>query len=361
MRKIARHSWSGLLLALLLFTACGSQEKESGPEGHFDEFQNILNIYNWEDYLLPELIKEFEAQEGIQVNLHTYLDEDDILAALQSGLTDADLVVVSDNIVEALHRAKLVHPLDRTLLPHLRHVTSHPFYFTLPGDTLVTVPYLLGTVGVLVNRKYVPDNENSWDVLWDPAHAGRIGMLGNSLDVIDAGCKALGFSISTEDPQQLDMVRDSLLAQRPLLAGYFDAVAIMEKMVDEELHAAQLYSGDAMVAMQDNPDLRYFVPREGTTLWVDCFVVPVRAAHAEAAMRFINFMHQPEVMARNARYLRYQPVNTAAIKLLPESMRNAPELFPPRQVLERCETFRPINAEAMRQRLAIWSALRDMD
>lgn len=349
------------MLVLLLLTLAGCSEGESNSEKLPQEESNVLHFYNWEEYVLPELLQEFEEREGIKVILHSYLDEDDILAALQSGLTNADLVVVSDNIVEELYRGRLLHPLNRERIPNLRFVAPHPFYYRLPGDVLVTVPYLMGTVGVLVNRNHVPDSADSWQVLWDHQYSGRMAMLDNSLDVLDAGCNVLGYSINTESPRELEHVREKLMAQRSLLTGYFDTVTLMGQMVEGRLYATQMYNGDAVVAMQDNPDLRFFIPREGTSVWVDCLVVPLRAAHAEAAMRFINFLHEPEVMARNAAYLGYQPVNTAAIELMPLELKNSPILFPPRSVMQRCESFQPIKAEAMHQRLSIWAQLRSSD
>lgn len=348
---------SSLLLMILGLAGCSTDEnlRNDGPAA---PEAAILNLYNWEGYILPELLAEFEQREGITVNLHTYQDEDDILAALQSGLPDADIVVVSDNIVQELHKARLLHSMDPDHIPNLQYSREHPFFFSIRGDELVTVPYLLGTVGILVNTSYVPEKMDSWNILWTPAYKGRIAMLDNSLDAFNAGCKVLEYSINTEIPDELAEIHNKLLEQRPLLAGYFDPVTLVDMMQSGELWAVQIYSGDAMAAIEQNPSLRYFVPREGSSIWIDCFVIPSRAEHLNAAERFINFMHDPEIMARNAAFLWYQPVNARAIPLLPEELRAAPEVFPPASVLERCEPIKPINAEAMRKRLSTWAELR---
>lgn len=345
------------LASLCALAACAREEKRDEiSESQTDPDE--LNLYNWEDYLLPELLEEFERTQGIRVNLHEYKDEDDILAALQSGLTEADLVVVSGNIVRELNQARLLRTLDPVKIPNLAHVRAHPNNFGGQGGELLAVPYLLGTVGVLVNTEHVPRTRQSWNVLWDPAYKGRIAMLDNSLDVLDAGFKSLLFSINTDDPAKVAAVRTRLLAQRPLLAGYFDPVTLVEKAVSGELWAVQLYSGDARTAMAKNPALRYFVPEEGSTLWIDCFVVPRYAPHPDAAMRFINFMHDPANMARNAEHLWYQPVNAPALGLLSEAMRSSPEVFLPKDVLQRCETTATISPAAMQARLSIWAELQ---
>lgn len=354
-----RHiRWSfAILLAALFLAACSRGREEDSPDASESE-STSLNFYNWEDYILPELITEFEKSTGIKVNLHTYKDEDDILAALQSGLSGVDLVVVSDNIVLELQQAKLLHELDPARIPNLVNAKAHPYFFAPHGDDVVAVPYMLGTGGIIVNTEHVPDDANSWDVLWNPAYKGRIAMLDNSMDVINAGFKSMGYSINTEDPTQIEAMRDKLLAQRPLLAGYYDPVTMISKMASGELWAAQLYNGDAMTAVESNPALRYFVPVEGASIWVDCLVVPRDAPHPDAAQRFINYLHDPSVMARNAEFLWYQPVNLPAIDLLPAEIRNAPEVFPTREVLSRCEHVEPISPESMRERLSAWAELQ---
>lgn len=345
------------LLPLLALAACsGGEERPGGASA--PSAAGELQFYNWEDYVLPELLDEFERESGTRVRLHAYRDEDDILAALQAGLNDADLVVVSSNIVRELQQARLLRRLDPALMPNLRHARAHPRFNVVPGDGLVAVPYMVGTLGVVVNRRHVPDERHGWDVLWDPAYAGHIAMLDNSLDAIDAGFRSLGYSINSENPAEAAAVREHLLTQQPLLLGYISPVSMSAKLISGELWAAQLYNGDALAAEESNQDLRYYVPAEGSTLWVDCLVVPAMAPHPEAAMRLIDFLHRPEIMARNATYVRYQPVNEPALALLPRELRDSPVIFPPREVLERCEMPQPIRTEAMRERLAIWAELQ---
>ncbi|MGE4293086.1 MAG: PotD/PotF family extracellular solute-binding protein [Desulfovibrio sp.] len=351
-----------VLLALFSLAACSGEDDArpvpSSGASVSAATSTTLNFYNWEEYILPELIQEFETATGIHVNLRTYRDEDDILAAVQSGQRNVDLMVVSDSVVLELQRARLLRELDSALIPNLSYARAHPSYFKSPGDELLSVPYMAGWSGVIVNTRHVTEKEATWNVLWNPAYQGRIAMLDNSLEVLGAGFKALGYGLNSEDPAEMRTVRAKLLAQQPLLAGYLNAVAIIDGMVSGELWAAQLYNGDAFEAMQENPALRFFIPVEGAAFWIDCLVVPRSAPHPDAAMRFINFLQTPSVMARNARFLCYQPVNLPALDLLPEDFRNAPEVFPPRDALARCERNAILSPEAMRERLAVWAQLQ---
>lgn len=142
----------------------------------------------------------------------------------------------------------------------------------------------MGSTGMLINKKYIKDNVDSWQVLWDARYADKIAMLDDPFDVIAVACKLLGHSINTEKPDELLQARQLLLRQKPLLRGYLDVTTIQTLMLKEELWAAHIYSGEGLAAAAGNKQLAYITPREGASIWTDYFIIPRDARHKQEAL-----------------------------------------------------------------------------
>ncbi len=218
-------------------------------------------------------------------------------------------------------------------------------------------PYLEGYTGVVVNTRHVDQSPDSWSVLWDPSLAGQVAMLNNPFEVIGAASLLVGYPLNPE-PEHLGEVRDALLEQRPLLVGYLHDTEILNKMASGELWAAQSYSNDALMAMEENPDLVFGFPLEGCAAWVDVFVVPVLARNADAAHAFINFVHTPEIMAGIASELWSATPNLSAREFIDPEVLESPVVHPPRSVRERCTYFGDFgSSESVSSRMKLWAEL----
>ncbi|MBW2646069.1 MAG: spermidine/putrescine ABC transporter substrate-binding protein [Deltaproteobacteria bacterium] len=362
MKKIYR---SGLIffVSTLLIVGC-SQEPDKAETQQTPVVKKMkgrtLNLYNWEEYIGSKTLENFEKETGIHVNEITFEDEEDMLGAVQSDLAAFDLVVSSDDLVREMRVAKILARLDYSKIPNFKHIAKK--YRNMPCDPeqKYTVPYLTGTTGMAINKKYIKDDADSWKVLFDKRYKGKLAMLNNSFEVVAAASKSLGYSINITSPEKMDIVRKLLLEQKPLLQGYCDTETLKDLLVHEKVWAVQIYSGEGLVAADENENLEYVIPKEGAPVWVDFFVMPRDAKHKEEAHMFLNYVLRPEVNASIASELWYATPNEAAEPLMDPEVLNSKSVYPPAEVMERCEFFED-TGKATRFIAPIWSDLTVTD
>jgi spermidine/putrescine-binding protein len=353
-----------MLIFLFLTAGCGdasgpdaNQTETAGSSAPANGESSRLVLYNWEDYLGENTLRQFEEATGIAVELHTYEDDEEIIAAIQSGAFDGDLVILSESVAAEMVKARLLSALDMDVLPNAAHIDPRYLWPDPQTGEHFKFPYLMGTTGLVVNTKYVPEPFDTWGVLWDSKLRGRLAMLNNPFETIAAASFLLGHGINP-GPDQLEEIEQKLQEQKPLLVGYLDAVSIETMIVREELWAGLLYSGDGLLAVEQNPDLAFVIPREGCAAWIDVFVMPLHARNKEAALAFINFVHHPEVMGEISSELWTATPNLGARPFTDSEVLRSPIVHPPDEVVRRCEYFDDMgDAESVRQRLKIWSEL----
>ena len=363
-------SMRGFAILTLLFCCCllsigCEREQVTSADNRSDTSQTKetigpdepLRFYNWEDYIGSETIEKFTQTTGIALHLQTFEDDEAIIGALQSGAISADVIVVSRSLAMEMSRAKLLQAIDYRKIPNSIHFKEQ---FTPEMDqqgNRYWVPYLWGTTGIVVNTDHVVGDYESWAVLWEPQYKGRIAMLNNAFEVTAAAAKLLGYPINPTE-QQLDTVAQVLTEQKELLAGYLSPTAIMDKMRDGTLWAAQIYNGDGLVVADEFENVRFVAPREGTALWVDVFVIPRNAANPEKAHAFINFIHTPQIMGSIATEFWYASTNSAAEQYMSAEVLQAEEVYPPEEILEKSEFFQQMGSDdSVRRRVQIWSML----
>ena len=204
-----------------------------------------------------------------------------------------------------------------------------------PGNQY-TVPYLWGTTGIGVNTRFVKEPVDSWDMLWDPKYRGRIAMLNDPREVFGVALKRLGYSANTRDLDALQEARDLLIDQKPLVLTY-DSDNTENLLVSGEVWLAHGYSGDVLMAADENPDITYVVPKEGGLMWMDNMAIPKTARNVDAALKFINFILRPEISARLTEAIQYPTPNRGANEYLDEEVLQNPAIYPPQDVMERME------------------------
>ena len=296
-----------MLTAVLLLASCGDSSN-SVPQVS----QTELFVYNWEDYFAPDTLTRFEAETGIRVVLDTFDNEDEMLAGLQTRPGHYDVVIVADSLMSELNRLRLLEPLSLQKIPNISNIEGR--FLDLPFDpgNQYSVPYLWGTTALAVNTSRIPENYDSWEVLWDPANSDRIALLNDPQEAIGVALQVLGYSFNSRESEHLAEAMAKLREQKPLLAGYLDTITIMEKLISGDLWAAQVYNGEGARAAAENPDVVFLIPREGGAIWIDNMAVPLGAPHKAGAHQFINFIHKPEIAAAitNYVYYAYTPIQT---------------------------------------------------
>ena len=296
-----------------------------------------LRIYNWDDYLAPGLVAEFERRSSAKVEVVTFSDEEEALEKLGGAGVPFDLMVLSGNAVRRAREASLLAEIDPLKVPNLKNVDKSfrmPFYDT---RAKYHVPYLWGTTGIVVNRARVKETGRGWELLWSPGLKGKIAMLNSPEEVVGAALKSLGYSMNSVETAQLERAREHLLKQKPLLAGYLGSTEIRDRLVSGKLWAAQIYSGDALAAIDKNPDLVYFIPTQGAARWVDNLVIPAKARSRELALAFMDFILDPKIGAQNASEMGSASPNAAAVPLMDKELLANPAIYPPGEVAARLE------------------------
>lgn len=331
-----------LLLSLCLCLAlCGC----SGTAG---TAQKSITVFNWEDYIDPEILEEFTEETGIQVKYQRFTTNEDMYIKLVKSGADYDVVFPSDYLIERFIAEDLVAPLDKSKLSNLENNYDwllHPDY---DPDTTYSVPYMWGTVGVLYNYAMTGEDITSWRQLWDVKYKDQVCMMDSLRDTMGVTLKMLGYSMNTHDIAALEAARDALIEQKTsgvLLAYGVDD--IKDKLINGECAIGLVWSGDAVYSMGYNEDLRYSVPEEGSNVWLDGMVIPKSSTHKDEAHEFINFLMRPDIAARNSEYIGYSTPNEKAMDMLDAELSGDPTFNPPQDVIDRCEWFHDLPADLL--------------
>jgi len=344
-----------LLLTLLCLLTAGCDT----PKPEVVSTNTTLILWNWPNYMTEDVLRDFTQETGIRVDQRIFGDEEILLGAMQGLDFNADLLIISESLGRELIQARLVAPLDPELLPNLSHIDQDSLALCSQQGQLYSAPYLAGTTGVAINIKHVPENSDSWNILWNEDLRGHVAMLSNNFEVVAAASMKLGFGIVPTTAEQFTAVEEELVRQRPLLKGYLPVDEITDGLVGGELWAAHIYSGDALGAAELNPDLRYFVPREGAVRWLDMIMVSRPSIHLKEAHAFINYLHRPEVMARLSEDLHSATPNAAARALVSKAILADPQIYPSSEILARCAFFPVLdpNGTSAQRTSELWNAL----
>ncbi len=338
---------------------------EVSDPGYYDAMkgQNIsLNVYNWGEYISDgsegsvDVNAEFEKLTGIKVNYTTFATNEELYAKLQSGAVNYDIIIPSDYMIARMIREGLVQKLDLSQIPALSNID--PDYMNAAFDPTgeYSVPYTWGTVGIIYNTTKITEPVDSWEILWDEKYKGDILMFSNPRDALMIAEKKLGYSMNTSDENEIRAAFEELKAQKPLVQSYV-MDEIFDKMGSGEAAVAPYYAGDAITMIDDNPDLAFVSPKEGTNTFIDSICIPADAANVQAAHMYINFLCEPEVAAANIEAIGYSTPNTAAFALLDEETQNSPISYPSQEIMDKAETFLVLPDETNALIDQLWTSL----
>jgi spermidine/putrescine transport system permease protein len=302
--------------------------------------ERVLNVYIWSDYLPQTTLRRFEERHGVRVNLDLYDSNEALLAKLETGRVDYDVICPSTYVVEVLKKRDALLPLDRSALPHFENLD--PRFVDQPHDpgNRLSIPYLVGFTGIAYDRKKV-EAVDSWDALWDRRYAGRILMLDDPREALGAALKREGLSVNTIDPEPLRRAQAALLRQKPLVRAY-NSTSFDDALLARDVWIAQGWSGQFAKVIEQDGDLAFVVPQEGSAVFLDNLAIPRSAPHPKLAHAFLDFTLEAEVAAEIATQMKYTTPNRAAHALLPPAVRSNPAIFPPADVLSRVELMRDL-------------------
>ena len=305
-----------------------------------------LKVYNWGEYMDPQVLELFEKETGISV---TYDESNESMyPIIAKGAADYDLICPSDYMIQKMSDEGLLEPINWSRIPNAKNIDDQYFEFARGYDenNTYSMPYLWGTVGILYNKKMVKGPIDSWGVLWDTRYQDDILMQKSVRDAFGVALKYLGYSLNTTDEAQLDEAKQKLLEQKH--SGVVQAYVVDEvrdKMIAGEAAMGVIYSGEALTCMEENEDLAYVIPKEGSNLWMDNFAIVKGAKNKENAEKFLNFLCRPEIMKMNFEYITYSVPSSKARELLPDEYKNSTIAFPALDSLKNCEVLKYVGKD----------------
>ncbi len=337
-----------LLLALTLFLPVCALADE------------VVNVFNWVDYIDEDVIKQFEEETGIKVNYMSFTTNEDMMVQVEASPSAFDVCFPSEYIVERMLEKGLLAELNYDNIPNAKYLLDNLRNPSYDADNAHSMPYMWGTVGILYNTTMVDEPVDSWGILWDEKYANNVFMLDSIRDSMGITLRYLGYSMNTRDILALEAAKDKLIEQKQ--AGIVKAYQVDEtkdKMVMNEAALAVMWSGDAQYAIDLNPNLAYAIPKEGSNVWVDCMVIPKDAKNKENAEKFIDFLCRPDIAQKNCETIWYSSPNSGAIELMGEEYTSNSVMNPAAKDLANCEYFNDIDSSFLAVYNALWAEVRN--
>ena len=327
-----------------------------------------INVYNWGQYIsdgsdgYPNVIEDFEkAYPNIKVNYMTFDSNESMYTKLEAGGTSFDVIIPSDYMIDTLIKQDLLEPLDFSNIPNYKYIDKAFKNLDYDPDNRYSVPYTWGCVGIIYNSKYVNEEDaGSWDLLWNKDYAGKILMFDNPRDAFAIGEALLGYSLNTENPDELAAVAEKLKEQKNLVQSYV-MDQIFDKLERGEAWIGPYYSGDYLLMVEENEDLEFYYPEEGYNLFVDAMCIPKGAQHKKEAEIFINYLCDPAVCGPNLEWLSYAPPQSAAKEYMDPEFAYDPIIDPEEEVLNKGQAFRALSKEGMQEMSRLWLSVKTDD
>lgn len=362
MRKICYTLFVTVLICACAFAVSAYENEDFYGTAKKGE---VINVFNWGEYIsdtyeddLLDVNKEFEKLTGIKVNYVTFESNEDMYAKIKNGGASYDIVIPSDYMIERMINEGLLQKFDVNSLPNYHYIDEKYKGMYYDPNNEYSVPYNVGMVGLIYNTKMVDETPTSWEVMWDEKYAGKILMIDNPRDAFAIPQKILGYSLNSTDEKELGDVAQMLIEQKPLLQSYV-MDEIFNKMESGEAAMAPYYVGDYIIMSEVNPDLAFVYPEEGVNIFVDSICIPKTAQNVSAAMKYINFMLDPEIALSNAWYIGYASPNTSVLENEDYAeMAENQFLYPDEEHMPNVEYFHNLPQETLLMFSDLWNDIK---
>lgn len=373
--------------AISLLTSCSSSTKEntdeddevsvqtltvSNPE-YYTRFKDkgiSINVYNWGEYISTgadegtlDVNSEFEKLTGIKVNYTNYATNEELYAKLKGGGAAYDVIIPSDYMISKMIKEKLVQPLDMNNIPNFKYIMDNFRNQAYDPSNEYSVPYTWGTVGIIYDETMIdiPEEDIDWDLLWNEDYADQILMFDNPRDAFAIAELMQGYSLNTENPDELEDAARKLRQQKKIVQGYV-MDEIFDKMGAGDALIAPYYAGDALTILDENEDLNFVVPKSGTNLFIDAMCIPSSARQKEAAEMYINFMCEPDIAFANIDYICYSTPHQAAFDMLDEDVRESHVSYPDSQfIADKTTVFVNLSDDANLEMQNLWTEMKSAE
>lgn len=343
--------FSLILFSFLLYTSCNSSTKDGDTE-----LTSHLNFYNWSYYIGEETIPEFEDEFEVRVRYDNFSSNSEVLAKMQAGGSGYDIVVPSDYMVEIMIQLDMLQPINFDNIPNIKNIESRFRNLPFDPENKYSIPYQWGTTGIGINTKFIKENVDSWDILWDERYSGRISILDDMRSGLVPALKMLGYSVNTRNQSELEEARDLMIKQKQYVRTY-SSETYMDLLKSGDIWIAMGWSGDIFQVTKENPDIVFIIPKEGSYVWIDNMVIPKGAPNKFTAETFMDYILRPEVSAGISNFTGYSSPNKAAHPFIDEELLADESMYPSDEVLERLEFMHDVG-DATRIYNRIWNEVK---
>lgn len=316
-----------IIIAILCPVLCSCAEPEEIEFSVTDETASIdyskyegvtLNVYNWGEYISDgsdgsvDINAEFTRLTGIEINYTNFTSNEDMYNKIVNGGVSYDIIIPSDYMIEKLIKEELVVKLDLSNIPNYKYIAEEYKDLYFDPENAYSVPYSVGMVGLIYNTAIVTEKPDSWSALWDEKYDGQILMFNNPRDAFGIAQFLSGININTENAEDWEKAKDKLSDQKPYVKSYV-MDEIFNKMESGAAALAPYYAGDFFSMYENNPELDFVYPKEGTNIFVDSVCIPSSTKNKEAAELYINYLMDPNVALQNAYMICYASPNTEVV------------------------------------------------
>ena len=334
MRRLYSFVLGVIAVTLVLFGVSVYMQKTTSSTSQSDK----LVIYNWGDYIAPDLITKFTDETGIEVQYETFDSNESMYTKIKQGGTTYDVAVPSDYMIDKMRKENLLIKLDKSKITGLENIGDEFLGLSFDENNDYSIPYFWGTLGIVYNDTMVKNAPEHWSDLWNSEYTNDIMLVDGAREVMGIGLGTLGYSLNTKSLSELNAASQKLDDLTPNIKAIVGD-EMKGYMINGDAAIGVTFSGEASEMLDSNEHLHYVVPSEGSNLWFDNLVIPKTAKHIDEAYAFINFMLRPENAAKNAEYIGYSTPNDAAKELLPDNVKNDQAFYPSEETIENLEVY----------------------
>lgn len=361
-RAVSRKAMAAVAAVLVLAVVGGTvgarlsqQHKSAAAVEKYGS--NVLKLYLPGEYLGENVISDFEKQYGVRVIVENFDSNEMMYTKLMAG-DRYDVIIPSDYMIERLMNEDFLQPLDKSMIPNMENMSDAVLGMSYDPDNTYSIPYFWGSVGLVYNHENVDPaviESEGWEVLCNTDYAGHIYIYDSERDSFMMAFKALGYSMNTEDPNEINNAYEWLLQMNNTMSPVYVTDEVIDGMMNGYKDIAVVYSGDAAVVLDENEDMSFYMPSQGTNIWCDAMVIPANAENPKLAHEFINYMLTYEAAFDNTETVGYTSPNAEVF----EEMTSSEDLYAenaaylPRSGYDKDEMFHD-NQTLMRELSKLW-------
>lgn len=316
-----------ILLMGAFFVGCSKDSSEQ------------ISFLNYGENIDKETLKEFEKKYGIKVNVETFDDMETMYQKISKGGVKYDVILVSDALMPRMIKKGLIQELNKDNIPSISQMDKDYLNLQIDPGNKYSVPYMFGTVGLIYNKDVVKEKVDSWDILWDEKYKDKVFMFDTYRDTMGAALKKLGYSLNSKNPKEIEEAKELLIKQRETVNPIYGVDNGTTMIPAGESDINMIWSGEGLNLQDENPNLVYVVPKEGSNFWIDSLCIPKNAENVEGAEKFINFVSDKESALRIADEIGYTTPNKEARLAQPDNVKNNPNAYMPKEIMDRCEIY----------------------